>query len=94
MGAAASVVNDLAHNYILPMLPVDEKLKSLEGTAISLGSGAATTVGFAYLAQPALVNEVGMAKLAAIGAASEVASEYAYQKLAGVMGYKPDQLLY
>lgn len=93
LGVASSLTNDFVHNFVLPALPIDDKLASAAGTGVSLASGAGTTLAFAYLAQPQLLSEVGVAKLALVGAGSEILSEYAYQKLAMMFGYSQAELV-
>ena len=93
LGAASSVVNDALHTWALPYLPLPEKLKDVNGIALSLGSGAATTVGLAYLANNGVFQSVPMLQLAATGAAAEVAGEWIYQKSASLLGVSQKDLI-
>lgn len=95
LGAASSAVNDAVHTWMLPYLPLPDKLKDTSGIALSLGAGAASSVGLLYLGSPKVFNSIPAAKLAGIGAATEVASEWLYQKVAGLAGIdQKDMLLY
>ena len=93
LGVAGSMANDFVHQWILPMLPISDKLEKFEGIAVSLGSGAASTLGLVYLADPALVEELGANKLLMVGAGTEIVSEYAYQQLSMMLGYKQSELV-
>lgn len=93
LGVASSLVNDFAHTWVLPMLPQDDKLKSFEGTAVSLASGAASVLAFAYLLNPAMIQEIGTMKLALVGMASEVAGQWTYEQIAPMVGIKQGDLL-
>jgi hypothetical protein len=93
LGIASSVANDLVHSWILPMISTDQKLNYFEGIATGLGAGAGSMVLFSYLAEPRLLNDPGMAQLALVGAATEIASQWVYERLATVLGVDQGSLL-
>lgn len=94
LGALSSAANDLLHSVVLPYVSPDQKLRSMESTATSLGAGALTMLGGVMLAEPKLVNEIGKGKVMMLGAIAEVFSQYAYEQSAQWFGVKQDDLLF
>lgn len=82
IGIASSMANDLVHEFVLPYAPLSNKLGSLEGSAVSLASGAGTMVGLGFLTNPNLLQNPGVAKLAMAGSLSEIISQYAFEAIA------------
>ncbi len=77
LGAAGgSVVGDLAHQYVLPHIPQDQKYLGIESAAISIGAAA----GGAYLASSMFGDYPAITPLV-IGGASYASSDYVYHKL-------------
>ena len=93
LGVASSMANDFLHTLVLPYLSTDDKMKSFEGTATSLGAGACSTLLFSYVAQPKLLTEIGAGKIALVGAASEILAQYVYEQSAGMLGIAQKDLL-
>jgi hypothetical protein len=93
LGIAASITNDFVHSWVLPLVSSDNKLNYFEGTATGLASGAATMVLYSYLAEPRLLETPGLAQLALVGAATEIASQWVYERLAVIAGVDQGQLL-
>jgi hypothetical protein len=69
--AAGSVVADLAHNYVLPLIPHNQKYEKMEHAALSVGASG----GGAYLAT-SLMGNASFLPIFAIGAGSYVAADY------------------
>ncbi len=93
LGAASSITNDLVHSWILPMISTDTKLQTFEGLATGLAAGAGSMLGYAYLAEPRLLSDPGTAKLLLVGSATEIASQYLYERLAVMFGVDQGSLL-
>lgn len=94
LGIGSSMVNDLLHSVVLPFVSPDDKLRSMESTATSLAAGAGSLLLGAMLIDPGLVDDIGRTKLAMIGAATEVFSQWAYEQSAMWFGVKVDQLVF
>ena len=85
MGIGASALADIIADYILPQLQSDKKLAKMEGSLVTVGSGAAGYVAMGYLANPALINTDGQLKqLAMTGAISELVSQFVYENFVAV----------
>ena len=56
-GVAVRMVSDGIHSWLLPYVPIPEKLKEVGSIGVSLASGAAASVGTMYIANPAIVSE-------------------------------------
>ena len=72
-GMAGSVLADTAHRWILPMIPGNEKYAKAESAALGIiSSGAGTAFALSLLGSANFVPTF------ALGAASYVASDFAY----------------
>ena len=81
---AADFVGELAHNYILPQLPANEKWSTLEGAIISpIAAGAASVL----LLGPILgvLDESQYMKLFALEAGSVMAGDYGFRNFVAPM---------
>ena len=81
--AGASLVSALSHDFVLKKIK-GNRFYDLEGKALSvaLTAGASVAVGVATLGT---LDMKAMAELAALGAASEVAGDYAHGMLMSAM---------
>jgi hypothetical protein len=93
LGVASSLTNDFVHSWVLPMISTDAKLSYFEGITTGLASGAGSMALYAYLAEPNLLNDPGLAQLALVGAGTEIAAQYIYERLAVVLGVDQGSLL-
>ena len=93
VGAASSMASDFITSVVLPYLPQDQKLQSLESTAVGLGSGAAAALAIAYVSNKDLLNTPGAMQVAAMGAAAEIGGQWLYQQVAKFMGVENKDLL-
>ena len=93
LGIASSMTNDFVHSWILPMISTDQKLSYFEGIATGIGAGAGSMLLYSYLAEPNLLSTPGAAQLALVGAATEIASQYVYERLAVMFGLNQGDLL-
>lgn len=93
IGAASSMASDFITSVVLPYLPQDQKLQSLESTAVGLGSGAAAALALAYVSNKDLLSTPGTMQIAAMGAACEIGGEWVYQQVAKFMGIDNKDLL-
>ena len=76
---AASLAADIVHQYILPEIAPNAKL-SYSGSMLLAPVITAAGVPLAFqLMHPNAVGQLGFVKLAAIGAASEIAGMYAFE---------------
>ena len=91
LGVGSAIAADFANNLVLPYLPQDQKLKSLESTAVNLGSGAGAALLFCYVANKDLLANPGTMQIAMTGVAIEVGGEWVYQQLAKFMGVNTDR---
>lgn len=74
--ATASIGADLAHQYVLPLIPHNDKYAQFESVGLAIAaSGGGTYVVGKFLGEPALLPAF------ALGAASFVASDYLYHNL-------------
>ena len=88
MGVGASVVSDIAADFILPQVSSDKKLVKLEGAAVTLAAGGASYVAMGYVANPALIGNEGQLKsLFITGAVSELAAQWVYENVVSVYMY-------
>ena len=88
MGVGASIVSDIAADWILPNVQDNKKLAKLEGAVVQLSAGGAAFVGAGYLANPDLLNADGQAKqLFITGAVSELAAQWVYENVVSVYMY-------
>ncbi len=76
--AAGSMVGDLAHMYILPQIPHNQKYEKMESATISVAAAAAGT----YVAS-SLFGPVQVVPSLALGAGSYVAADWAYANYIG-----------
>ena len=76
--AGASVVSDAAHEYILPMIPQDKKLESVESVALSVVTSGLASAGALRVAGVPSTNTLSSFGL---GAGSYLASDYAYHRV-------------
>lgn len=75
LGAAGgSIAGDLAHNYILPHIPQNEKYLAAESAAVSIGAA----MGGAYLAM-SMMGDIPITTPLLLGGGSYVAADYAYR---------------
>ena len=81
--AGASLVSALSHDFVLKKIK-GNRFYDLEGKALSvaLTAGASVAVGVATLGT---LDMKAMAELAALGAASEVAGDYAHSMIMSAM---------
>lgn len=93
LGIASSMTNDFVHSWILPMISTDQKLSYFEGIATGIGAGAGSMLLYSYLAEPDLLSTPGAAQLALVGAGTEIASQYIYERLAVMFGINQGDLL-
>ena len=77
LGAAGgSIAGDLAHKYILPQIPQNEKYLGVESAAVSVGAAIAG----AYLAM-SMIGDVPIATPVLLGGGSYVAADYVYRNV-------------
>lgn len=93
VGAVSSMTADFVNSMVLPYLPQDQRMLSLESTAVNLGSGAAAALALAYVANKDLLTTPGTMQIATMGAACEIGGEWLYQQLAKFMGMDKQNLL-
>lgn len=76
-GAASSVAADVAHEYVLPMIPGNAKYSNIESAALGVGVSGAST---AYLLVGGPGGNDAFMPAFAVGAASYVAGDYITEK--------------
>jgi len=81
--SATSFMTDLIVDYGLPHISHDEKWKDMSSAGPVAGSSAVAAIGGAYLANPAIIAEEGVLKVAGFGIVSEILGEYAYNNWVG-----------
>ena len=74
--AAGSITGDLAHKYVLPHIPQNQKYINAESAAVSVVSA----MGGAYLGM-SLLGDVPIMTPIILGGGSYVASEFIYQNV-------------
>lgn len=72
--AGGSVTGDLAHKYVLPHIPQNQKYLKAESAAVSIGAA----IGGAYLGMNIISGSVPILTPVLIGGGSFVASDYIY----------------
>jgi hypothetical protein len=93
VGAASSMAADFVTSVVLPYLPQDQRMMSLESTAVNLASGAGAALALAYVANKDLLSTPGTMQIAAMGAAAEIGGQWVYQQLAKFLGIENKDLL-
>jgi hypothetical protein len=82
MGAVSALASEAIHKFILPHVPVSDKLKNTSSAVINPASSALTWYLTARLANPGLASQE-MTQLLAMGAAVEFAGNYAQKVFLG-----------
>ena len=96
LSAGAALAADILNTFITPEISNNDRLKTVNGAAVDIGSSAGGYLLGAKIANPDLIEEAGGAvKLAAIGAGAHVASQYVYNNYVAPMvgdsnGYAAD----
>jgi len=80
VGAGASMISDMAHEYILPSVSGSQRMQSLEGALLG-PTVAALSNAAAFSSIGALNDSFNFKTAAMIGAASEVVAVYAYSNI-------------
>jgi hypothetical protein len=86
IGAATGLSSfgaDLAHDYVLPHIPKNEKLVNMEAAALSIGAGAIGTTGILYYGTGMPLSNWMNSSL--LGGGSVVLGDYAHSKLHGTV---------
>jgi hypothetical protein len=78
IGASASVVNELAHNYILPKVARGERLANMESMLLAPVVSGASAVMIPSLLNPNIAKVGGNAKLFLVGAGAEILGNYVF----------------
>lgn len=81
--AGGSIAADVAHDYVLPHIPYNEKFSRIESAALGIAASAA---GTAAVLDPTFSDMDKMKAGAMIGAGSFVAGDYAWSKIGGGRG--------
>ena len=76
--AASSVVADSIHEYVLPMIPQDQKTENIEALALSAVSGGLASSTALRMAG---VPSTNMVKSFGLGAGSTIAGDYLYHRV-------------
>lgn len=80
MGVAASALSDSLHQWVLPYVSADERMKHMESAIVTPAAGAAAFTGVMWVSQPDVLKEDGqLSKLMITGAASELVAQYIYE---------------
>ena len=74
-GAVSSWLADMAHSYILPSIPVGQKVQNIASAGTALATGAAASYGSYYALGMLGPDFTGMNAME-VGAISEIASDY------------------
>jgi hypothetical protein len=75
----AALVGELSHDYILPHISKSRKFESVAGVVQPTLTGAANVAAWSIVSKAA-TDEKGMGTIFAIGALSEVVSDYVYHR--------------
>jgi len=83
VGAASSLLGDLAHSWILPHLSPNDKFAQFESSLLSPAiAGAAQVAALEWLSPGSVMGDtgVGTVKVMALGAGAEIAGQYVYEQ--------------
>ena len=82
-GIVTSFANDALHTYIMPEIPINQKVKSEAATVLGIAMSGLIFVGSLYAVNPALPEEFGFLNSVGVGALAEVVSGYTLDIIRG-----------
>ena len=83
--ALGSVVSDLAHNYILSFLPLDQKYENMEAMAVSVGVSVGSFYAVSAAVSCTLPAQIGMVEIARSALLSNAIGDYVYMTVLAPM---------
>ena len=83
MGGAASLGNDLIHQYVLDEIPINKKAEEEMAMIVGVASGALLYHYGLGLLNPKLAADTGIIANSCIGGGSELASSFVYNLIRG-----------
>ena len=81
----ASVIAESVEDFLLPQVPVFNKLGNVSAVALSVGTNLAAETLALHLLRNGLSGEIGLTELGAVAVVSEVGGTYIYEKLLAPM---------
>lgn len=81
LGVAGSFLADMAHDYVLPHISKDDRLRHVEGALFAPAVSAATFYAGLTLLHPSAVAEAGRTMVLVQGAGSELAAQWLYENI-------------
>lgn len=81
LGVAGSFIADMAHDYVLPHISKDDRLRHVEGAVFAPAVSAATFYAGLSILHPSAVAETGRTMLLLQGAGSELAAQWVYENV-------------
>ena len=82
-GIITSMANDFIHDYILPDIPVNQKVKSESAMVLGVALSGLIFTGSLYAVNPHLPMEFGVLNALGVGAGAEVVAGYTLDILRG-----------
>lgn len=81
LGVAGSFIADMAHDFVLPHISKDDRLRHVEGAVFAPAVSAATFYAGLAVLHPAATAQVGRTMVLLQGAGSELAAQWMYENL-------------
>lgn len=80
VGAASSVVAEMAHAWILPHLSPNEKFAQVESSILAPVIAGVAQVAALEFISPGASTSIGLTKVFATGAGAEIVGQYVWEK--------------
>ena len=81
LGVAGAVVADLAHDYVMPHLSKDDRLRHVEGAIVAPAVSAAAFAGGIKVLNSDSLKAAGVSNVLIQGAASELVAQWLYENI-------------
>lgn len=79
MGASAALLNDISHDFILPHISKDQKLRHMEAAVVAPSIAGGANLAVSKILNPQLLAEAGMTEVFAYGAISELIAQFIFE---------------
>jgi len=81
LGVLGSLAADIAHDYVLPYVSKDDRLRHIEGVLVAPAVSAGVFVAGLQLLNPSVVGDTGLMWVLLQGAGSELAAQWVYENM-------------
>ena len=81
LGVAGSLISAMVHDFVLPHISKNDRLRHYESLALAPAVSAGSALLLARVLHPTLPQEIGEKQLAFYSAVTEIASQWAYEQL-------------